>query len=78
MAIYNSELDGAIRKPYSAPRLSELGDMTQNTLGASGPGNDSAGLQSNANGSQKSSTNRRNEGKTFDRSVFDNSIFDRK
>jgi len=65
-------------KEYTSPRLTLLGDMTESTLGASGPQSDNAGFQSNGNGTQKSAVNRRGEGSTFDKSVFDKSVFDRK
>jgi len=63
-----------MKRKYSSPRLIPIGDMINNTLGASGNRSDGASLQSGGNGkSANSDFNSRN----FDSRGFNNSAFDK-
>ena len=68
------------KKGYESPKIKRIGDMANNTLGASGTGADSGtfrGGYGSSNSGGSSSTNTR-RGSAFDRSAFDKSVFDRK
>jgi hypothetical protein len=70
-----------LKKKYTVPELRKIGDMVNNTLGASGGITDGASFQAGGNGSQSNSTqnnnsqNNNNRQSSFNNDSFNNSSF---
>ena len=65
-----------MKKKYTAPKLTTIGDMANNTLGASGTFNDNGTFQASANGRQGNGRGNNGTGPTtLDTNNFNNDGF---
>ena len=66
-----------VKKKYAAPKLTSIGDMANNTLGASGNFADNGTFQASANGvGANGGGNNGTRPTTFDTNNFNNNGFD--